>query len=318
MRTSTLAKSAVLFSLVIVAGIAALVLPPSQQAPPAQPTPSATPVPGLQPAIDAGVAFLKQQYNPDYGLLQESPTIGHHRYYLTNDNALAAYVFEHVGEGQMADGLRKTIDQYGTRHNNFIEVAWGEKIPWPPLHHKDVVSEQLGDGECDFLNEEEAGALSDCILQETHTPDLGVFYDWSSFSNLHCMGAINEYNKGNFDVALWLYRTELSTFDGRGWADEAWLRRDGVYETLGVAWCLYAGAVLDEPVNDEVLSALLDQQDPVSGGFHTHYRAGEPRLADPNVETTSVALLALLTLARDHDLPPSRLGLPDDAGKPNP
>ncbi|MEZ4638783.1 MAG: hypothetical protein R2856_28100 [Caldilineaceae bacterium] len=48
------------------------------------------------------------------------------------------------------------------------------------------------------------------------------------------------------------------------------------------------------PVHEGVLSVLLEQQDPTTGGFHTHYRADESRLADPNVETTSLALLALL------------------------
>jgi hypothetical protein len=137
------------------------------------------------------------------------------------------------------------------------------------------------------------------VLQETHTPDLGFFYDWSSFSNLHCMGAVNEYNRGDLAVARWLYETEMSTFDGRGWADEAWLRRDGVYETIGPVWCLYAGALLGAPVDERVLSVLLEQQNPESGGFHTHYRADESRLTDANVETTSMALLALYTLQRE-------------------
>jgi hypothetical protein len=159
--------------------------------------------------------------------------------------------------------------------------------------------EQFGEGECDFLNEEETGPLVDCVLQETHTADLGFFYDWSSFSNLHCMGAVNEFNRGNRAVAEWLYQTELSTFDGHGWADEAWRRRDGVYETIGLAWCLYAGALLGQP-DPRVLDQLMAQQGE-HGGFHTHYRAGEARLGDPNVETTSLALLALWTL---HHGPP--------------
>ena len=284
---------------------AACTLPTATPSP--VPTPTATPVPGLQPAIDAGLRFLKGQYNEQYGLLQESPNVGRHRYYLTNDNALAAYVFEQVGEEAWAKTLRDSLDRYGYQDNGFVDVAWGEAIVWPPLHHKDVIVEQFGEGECDFLNEEETGPLADCVLQETHTPDLGFFYDWSSFSNLHCMGAINEYNKGNLEVARWLYETELSTFDGNGWADEAWNRRGGVYETIGLVWCLYAGALLQAPVHDGVLSTLLDQQNLETGGFHTHYRAGQPRLADPNVETTSLALLALLTL--QHGPPqPSKLG----------
>ncbi len=121
-------------------------------------------------------------------------------------------------------------------------------------------------------------------------------------------------------MARWLYRTELSVFDGNGWPDEAWRRRDGVYETIGLTWCLYAGALLGEPVNGQVLSQLLAQQDPATGGFHTHFRAGDPRLTDPNVETTSLAILALSTLGGIHRLgsPSPILGLPADAAHSNP
>ncbi len=159
------------------------------------PTP-ATPRPDLQPTIDSGLHFLAGQYNEEYGLLQESPTIGQHRYYLTNDNALAAYVFELYGATELADALRASLTRYGYADNGFVELAWGEAIAWPPLHHKDMVVEQFGEGECDFLDAEETGPLADCVMQETHTPDLGFFYDWSSFSNLYCMGAVNEVNKG--------------------------------------------------------------------------------------------------------------------------
>lgn len=297
----------IIFFLLLLAACASDVPPP----PPA-PTPSPTPVPGLQPAVDAGLRFLAGQFDPAYGLLQESPAIGQHRYYLTNDNALAAYVLAQMGDAGLAQTLRRSLDRYGYRANNFVEVAWGEVIPWPPLHHSDLVVQKLDQGVCDLLNVDETEPVGDCILQETHTPDLGVFYDWSSFSNLACMGAVNEVNQGNLDVARWLYRTQLSTFDGQGWADEAWRRRDGVYETIGLTWCLYAGALLGEPVNEQALVQLLAQQNPISGGFHTHFRAGEPRLTDPNVETTSLALLALSTLSGAHRLGSTSpvLGLP--------
>ncbi len=297
------------------------------------PVPVSTPAPDFAAPIADGLRFLRGQYSPDYGLLQESPNIGQHRYYLTNDNALAAYVFAQAGDAEMAERLRASLARYGYDNNGFIEVAWGKEIAWPPRHHKDIVVEQKTAGECDFLDPstgfrqaqptssghrtEETGPLADCVLQETHTDDLGFFYDWSSFSNLHCMGAVNEYNKGNVAAAQWLYEIEASTFDGHGWADEAWRRRDGVYETIGPAWCLYAGALLQAPIDARLLAALLAQQDPVSGGFHTHYRIDAPRLADANVETTALALLALLTLQNGPPPKPGGLGFPGGP-PPNP
>lgn len=251
--------------------------------PPPLPLPTPTPLPyDLQPAIDAGLRFLETQYNPDYGLLQESPEIGAHRYFLANDALLAAHVFELVDQEEMAGTLRETLAGYGVQGNGFIEVAWGEIVRWPPLHFEDpgTLVEERGD---------------DQIMTIRHEGP-GYFYDWSAYSNLACMAVINEYNGGHLEAARRLYEIEMSTFDGRGFADEAYYRRSQVYETLGVAWCLYAGALLQLPVNERVLLAMLDQQNPQNGGFHTHYNANESRLADPNVETTSLALLALYTL----------------------
>lgn len=276
--------------------------------------PTATPVPGLVQPIAAGLHFLADQYNPAYGLLQESPAIGQHRYYLTNDNALAVYAFTLAGNDEMAEQLRSSLARYGIESNGFVEVAWGGVIVWPPRHHRDIAVAQLTAGECDFLDTDETGPLADCVLQETHTDDLGHFYDWSSYANLACMGAVNEYNMGHRETARRLYELKLADFDGKGFADAVfWEDRPGVYETLGLAWCLYAGALVGAPLDSGLLDALLIQQDPITGGFHTHYQADAPRLADPNVETTGVALLALLALQNG---PPTNAGLDFPGGPP--
>lgn len=260
------------------------------------PLPTPTPLPyNLQPPIDAGLRFLEGQYNADLGLLQESPSIRPDNYFLANDALLAAHVFETMGDPDLAAALRTTLAQYAIAGNQFIEVAWGETIPWPPLHYEDPGSLVTSLGDARILTIRHAGP--------------GYFYDWSAYSNLACMAVINEYNQGYMESARRLYAMQMSTFDGHGWPDLAYHARDGVYETLGLAWCLYAGALLGEPV-DRVLPALLDQQDPARGGFHTHYRADEARLADANVETTSLALLALYTLSMQQT---TRLGFPSDA-----
>ncbi|MBX3016091.1 MAG: hypothetical protein KF832_31505, partial [Caldilineaceae bacterium] len=95
-------EAALRFLILLLLCLAACTIPPIITP---VPTPTA-PLPDLQPAIDGGLRFLAGQYNEDYGLLQESPTIGQHRYYLTNDNALAAYVFSLYGATEFADVLR--------------------------------------------------------------------------------------------------------------------------------------------------------------------------------------------------------------------
>lgn len=247
---------------------------------PSTPTPER---PNVQPAIDSALSFLQAQYNPTYKLLQESPDIGKHRYYITNDNVLAEHVFS-LYDIEMDIDLRKQPT------NNFIEIALGHSILWPPYHHSDVVIEQHGD---------------DQILYESHDGP-GYFSDWSGFSNLACMAVVNEFNGGYAETSRSLYQYQLNKFDGLGWPDLAYQRRDGVYETLGLAWCLYGGALLDQP-SMEVMEMLLAQQNS-NGGFHTHYSADANMLADPNVETTSVAILALRSAQTGP--PPKQLGWP--------
>jgi hypothetical protein len=235
-----------------------------------------------QAAIDKALHFLEGQYNPTYGLLQESPNIGAHRYFIANDALLAAYAFElYYHNEDMVRALRDTASRYGEDGNNFIDAAWGEVISWPPLHFEDPGT----------LIEEHG---QDQIMTIKHLGP-GYFFDWSGYSNLACMASVNEHNKGNLEVARWLYDIQVATFDGHGWQDIAYYARDGHYETIGLTWCLYAGAILGK-YDERILLAMLDQQNPQSGGFHTHYRADAPRLADPNVETTALALLALHVL----------------------
>lgn len=271
--------------------------------PPPAPTVTPTPLPyTLQSDIDAGLRFLEAQYNADYGLLQESPDIGAHRYFLANDALLAAYVFELYGKDELAGALRTTLARYAIEGNGFIEVAWGEVIPWPPKHFEDpgTVIWERGD---------------DQIMTVRHDGP-GYFLDWSGFSNLACMVVVNEYNKDNTAAAHWLYDLQRSTFDGHGWPDLAYHNRNGVYETIGLTWCVYAGALMGQ-VDERVLLAMLNQQNPQNGGFHTHYQPDQPQLADPNVETTALALLALHTLQHG---PPQRvrLGFPAGSGPPSP
>jgi hypothetical protein len=48
------------------------------------------------------------------------------------------------------------VEAYGYQDNGFIETAWGEVIPWPPRHHKDIVVQTFGEGKCDFLDKEDS------------------------------------------------------------------------------------------------------------------------------------------------------------------
>jgi len=247
--------------------------------------------PSVQPAsaqftdaIRSATDFLLARYDSAIGLLEESPVLGKGNFYLTEDNALAAHALAVVGESETAAAIRATLKLYGHEKNGFIEVAWGEPVRWPPLHqaahHEEPVIATVGDA----------------LIRNVAHDGPGYYYDWSAYANLAFMAAVNELNQGNREAAARLYSIQAGTFDGNGFADKAFWDREGVYETLGVAWGVYAGALLCAPVPDAMLAQLLAQQSPDTGGFHTHYSADANRLADPNTETTAVALLALRQL----------------------
>ncbi len=254
--------------------------------PEAVPTPTApAPSPAIQRAIDQGVAFLNTQYDPDVGLLEESPVLGKGNFYLTEDNALAAHALDTVGATDLASKLHAKLEEYGHTSNGFVEAALGAPVRWPPLHQPAHHEEPV------------VATVGDAVIRHVPHDGPGYYYDWSAYSNLAFMAAVNQWNQGDVEGALTLYRMEASTFDGRGFADKAYWDRDGVYETLGLAWGVYAAALLCAPLPDRMLEALLAQQDPATGGFHTHFTADADRQADANVETTSVALLGLWWLA---------------------
>jgi hypothetical protein len=250
----------------------------------------------VQPAIAQGLAFLEAQYNPDLGLLQESPDIGRSNYFLANDALLARQVLALYGEQELADSLAATLDRYGVNGNGFIEVIWGEPVQWPPLHFQDPGTLVTTAGDAQIMTIRHDGP--------------GYFYDWSAYSNLAFMAAVNEWNQGHEETARRLYELEASTFDGHGFPDAAYWQRNGVYETLGLAWGVYAAGLMCIQPNEILLHSLLLRQDPQTGGFHTHFSTASERLADPNVETTAIALLALHAIRQADCKPPARLGFP--------
>ena len=270
------------------------VAPASAAAIPSQPMPL-----NVASAEERMVGFLVSQYDSAVGLLEESPVIGAGKYYLNNCNYLSPMVLAAHGEKQMADEIGAVKRKYGFTGNGFIEVVSGTIVTWPPNHHCDIEVDQVE---------------GNVVLQEYHDRQLcqahgfygGYFADWEQYANLTFMGVVNLANQGNKKAARDLFNRHIAGFNGLGFKDLAYYNRavpeyevEGVYETLGVAWALYAGSLIDafssksmRATGDQLVKVLLGNQGS-SGGVHTHYvQRNDPR-ADPNVETTSMTILAL-------------------------
>ncbi len=227
------------------------------------------------PAIQAGLSYLMARYNPALGLLNEAPAAAPHIYWLTNDNALAAYAFERLGQAEMSAAIKQSILLYGSDTNGLIEVVWGVPVTFPPYIATKNKIDQVGE---------------DIICREVH--DQGdKFIDWQEYADLGFYGALNEFQQGDLAVAQSIYANTLDQFDGTGFQDKAF---SDLYATYKLALALYVGATIQapNPYREQMLSVMRSMQSP-NGGFFTHYRDQQTPEGDTNTETTSLALLAL-------------------------
>jgi hypothetical protein len=223
--------------------------------------------------VNMGVGFLRHHYNPELGLLYEAEKVAPHTYWLANDNALSAHTLARLGEQELSRTLFASLRHYKYPDNDFIEVAWGKPVPWPPKTPTAITFMVAGE---------------DKILQEDHAGG-ATFEDWRDYSNLAMMGTLNQLHTGHRRDALATYKQAMQAFDGEGFRDKAFT---GTYETYKLAWAILAAKELGEPVDPRLTPALLWMQGK-EGGFYTHYGSAHAAVGDQNVETTSLALLAL-------------------------
>ncbi len=236
------------------------------------------PTPAPCPAIQPSLAFLEARFNPGLGLLNEAPQAAPNTYWLTNDNALAAYALTKLGQKERALAIQSTLQQYAHASNALIEVVWGAAVPFPPHVARPEMVDKIGEAE---------------VWQEFHDSG-GTFDDWAEYANLGFLGALNEFNQGHKDEARAIFSATLAQFDGSGFRDKAFDPSNSRYETYKLALALYTGVSIGapNPRGSQLRQALLDMQ-AASGGFYTHYRDWKTPEGDANTETTALALLAL-------------------------
>jgi hypothetical protein len=228
--------------------------------------------------IQHGLDYLTDQINPEIGLLREAPNAAPNKYWLTNDNALAAYTFNQFGQTKINKMLIQSINKYGSFKNNFIEVMMSDKIDMPPYVAEVVLVEKIG-----YLE----------IWTEMHPP--GARYeDWQEYANLSFLMALNYDHLDRWDIAQKMVLNSMQMFDGTGFKDKAF---NGTYETLKLALAIYSAYKVKVKLEDqdEILKILLKMQDE-NGGFHTHCDGNLKPTGDTNTGTTSFVLLALRNL----------------------
>ncbi len=236
---------------------------------------AAEPISAYCQAIQNGLTYLAARYNPALGLLNEAPQVAPHTYWLTNDNALAAYAFAQLGQADLSATINKSILRYGSATNGLIEVVWGMPVSFPPYDKFDDPLDQVGE---------------DAIMQEVHDRGLKLT-DWAEYADLGFYGALNNFHQGDRSGALSVYASTLELYDGTGFHDAAF---EDSYATYKLALAFYVGAIIQapNPYREQMLATLLSMQDD-NGGFHTEYDKLQKSGGDTNTETSALALLAL-------------------------
>ena len=232
----------------------------------------------MSAVIQNGLDYLNSQINPEIGLLREAPIAAPNKYWLTNDNSLAAYTFEQFGHTNTRKMIVQSINNYGSFENNFIEVVMGNQVSMPPFVADSILVKKIGEVEI-WTEKHETGAQ---------------FEDWQEYANLSFLMTLNLELQDSNEIARQQILSTMKMFDGIGFRDKAF---NETYETYKLALAIYTARRVNVELKDEdkILATLLKMQDE-NGGFHTHYDENLNPMGDTNTETTSFALLALRIL----------------------
>jgi hypothetical protein len=232
--------------------------------------------PGVKtPAIAAerGRRFLVSLHDPAVNLLPEFR--GAKVYWLYHDNYLAAKVLER-SEPELAGKIRDAIKGFGVTGSGKIEILFGEaKNPLPFRHYRLEEVKRIGS----------KVIKTEVVGDKTHD-------DWEQYSDLLFMAAIAEVGRDK-EKARGHFEAGLKTWDGTGIRDQV-NEKGGLYATYKLALALIAGARLDCKPGDraKMIDRLLAMQRQ-DGGFVTDYDAQGKPVGQANVETSSLAILAL-------------------------
>ena len=232
----------------------------------------------LNPATPATAAgrgrrFLAQLFDPAMGLLPEFR--GSKVYWLYHDNYLAAKVLDGTEPDLAAKSVtpsRASASRARARSRSFSARP---RQPLPFRHYRLEDVKRVG----------EKVIRTEVVGEKVHE-------DWERYSDLLFMAAIAEAGRHK-EKGLGHFEAGMKTWDGTGIRDRA-SEKGGLYATYKLALALIAARRLDRKPEQpaEMLKRLLAMQRE-DGGFVTDYDALGKPVGQANVETTSLAILAL-------------------------
>ena len=232
----------------------------------------------LREAAKRGREFLVSLVDAPVNLLPEYR--GSKTYWLYHDNYLAAKALEER-HPEVAERIGKAIRSYGVKESGKIEILFGEaKQPLPFHHHRLAEVRRL-----------------DTKVVKTEVVTDQVMTDWENYADLLLLASI-ALAKSDPPKAKEHFHSALQMWDGIGFKDRVFEKQKR-YATYKLALALIAATELGErpAAQDAILKRLLSQQSK-DGGWITDYDASGKPVGLANVETTSLAVLALDAVAR--------------------
>jgi hypothetical protein len=222
-------------------------------------------------AVSRGREFLVGLFNPELNLLPEYA--GAKVYWLYHDNYLAAKVLAPT-HPDLAKQIMEAIRAHGVVRSGKIEILFGEAGNPRPFRHYEL---------------REVTKIGPVVIRtEVVTDEPNP--NWSEYADLLLLAALAEPvaadARSHFEAALTMW-------DGTGFRDKV-ETQDHRYATYKLALALLGARHLGQtpPALPAIRARLLAAQVD-TGGWLTDYRADGAVISLTNVETTSLAILAL-------------------------
>ncbi len=204
-------------------------------------------------------------------------------YWLFHDNYLAAKILAST-RPDLAEKIRKAIAAYGVTQSGKIEILFGEAPrPLPFRHFKLVEVARVGGK---IVKTELAG--------ETPLAGWENYADLCFFASLARAGTDRDAARGDFERGMKMW-------DGHGFADRVFTEQK-IYSTYKLALAILAASRLNclPQLPSELTKRLLSLQN-ADGGWVTDYTPSGQPTGLANVETTSLAIMALDCLRGNKD-----------------
>ncbi len=226
-------------------------------------------------------SFLESLYIelvPGMGCLPESPRIEANVCY-TNTNYVAYHALQLCGS-KLVTPISNFLEKYGYKSGGRFEVFWLEPIPYPPRPVKTFVLDRVK------VNDK-------VVVIKADVPSGEPLPDWYMYADLLMLAALEMLRRGNRTRAISYRGHVLSMWDGRGFADKVYVKTR-LYEMYKLSLYYFLARALR--TKDEIcklIPGIVEKMTTVNGGIVTHYTNSFKPVGDPNVETTSITILAL-------------------------